>query len=206
MNEKKNLELYNFLIKELSIIQLYKIEENNTKKDELIKKLEKELMNELNYFENVNFSRINFFHKDYYPSPALRIVMLLSDDETNYFLFKNEKNQFEVVNSLIDINYKIEEKINEILKENDLKSKNKPKLVAIKYRECLKNKNTFYSLPEYLLIFKLKIDKIKAERFIAFKKEEILNFDESILKGVINTLDLKEIIKSIDDKNKLIID
>ena len=83
MNEKKNLELYNFLLKELSLIQLYKLEEDVSKKENLIIKLEEELMNELNYFENVNFSRINFFYKDYYPSPGLRIVLLFKDDEEN---------------------------------------------------------------------------------------------------------------------------
>lgn len=206
MNEKKNLELYNFLLKELSLIQLYKIEENDSKKSELIKKLEEELMNELNYFENVNFSRINFFYKDYYPSPALRIVLLINDNNDNYYLFKKENGEYEVINSLIDINYKIEDKILEIFKEKSLKNEKEIKLIALKYRECLKNKNTFYSMPEYLLIFKVKIDKIEAERFKAFKKEEILNLNESFLKGEINTLDLKEIVESIDDKNIVIID
>lgn len=206
MNEKKNLELYNFLLKELSLIQLYKLEEDISKKENLIIKLEEELMNELNYFENVNFSRINFFYKDYYPSPAIRIVLLFKDDEENYLLFKNDKNEFEIINSLIDINYKINDKINEILKEKVIHLLEKPKLIMMKRRECLTNGNTFYSLPEYLLIFESKIDKIKNERFKEFKKEEILNLDKSTLKGEINTLDLIEIIQSIDGKNKIIID
>lgn len=206
MNEKKNLELYNFLLKELSLIQLYKLEEDVSKKENLIIKLEEELMNELNYFENVNFSRINFFYKDYYPSPAIRIVLLFKDDEENYLLFKNDKNEFEIINSLIDINHKIYAKINEILKEKDIHLLKKPKLIMMKRRECLTNGNTFYSLPEYLLIFESKIDKIKNERFKELKKEEILNLDKSTFKGEINTLDLIEIIQSIDDKNKIIID
>lgn len=206
MNEKKNLELYNFLLKELSLIQLYKLEEDVSKKENLIIKLEEELMNELNYFENVNFSRINFFYKDYYPSPAIRIVLLFKDDEENYLLFKNDKNEFEIINSLIDINHKINAKINEILKEKDIHLLKKPKLIMMKRRECLTNGNTFYSLPEYLLIFESKIDKIKNERFKELKKEEILNLDKSTFKGEINTLDLIEIIQSIDDKNKIIID
>ena len=206
MNEKKNLELYNFLLKELSLIQLYKLEEDVSKKENLIIKLEEELMNELNYFENVNFSRINFFYKDYYPSPAIRIVLLFKDDEENYLLFKNDKNEFEIINSLIDINHKINAKINEILKEKDIHLLKKPKLIMMKHRECLTNGNTFYSLPEYLLIFENKIDKIKNERFKELKKEEILNLDKSTFKGEINTLDLIEIIQSIDDKNKIIID
>ena len=206
MNEKKNLELYNFLLKELSLIQLYKLEEDVSKKENLIIKLEEELMNELNYFENVNFSRINFFYKDYYPSPAIRIVLLFKDDEENYLLFKNDKNEFEIINSLIDINHKINAKINEILKEKDIHLLKKPKLIMMKRRECLTNGNRFYSLPEYLLIFESKIDKIKNERFKELKKEEILNLDKSTFKGEINTLDLIEIIQSIDDKNKIIID
>lgn len=206
MNEKKNLELYNFLLKELSLIQLYKLEEDVSKKENLIIKLEEELMNELNYFENVNFSRINFFYKDYYPSPVLRIVLLFKDDEENYLLFKNDKNEFEIINSLVDINHKINVKINEILKEKDIHLLKKPKLIMMKHRECLTNGNTFYSLPEYLLIFESKIDKIKNERFKELKKEEILNLDKSTFKGEINTLDLIEIIQSIDDKNKIIID
>ena len=185
MNEKKNLELYNFLLKELSLIQLYKLEEDVSKKENLIIKLEEELMNELNYFENVNFSRINFFYKDYYPSPAIRIVLLFKDDEENYLLFKNDKNEFEIINSLIDINHKIYAKINEILKEKDIHLLKKPKLI---------------------IIFESKIDKIKNERFKELKKEEILNLDKSTFKGEINTLDLIEIIQSIDDKNKIIID
>ena len=132
--------------------------------------------------------------------------MLFKDDEENYLLFKNDKNEFEIINSLIDINHKINDKINEILKEKDIHLLKKPKLIMMKHRKCLTNGNTFYSLPEYLLIFESKIDKIKNERFKELKKEEILNLDKSTFKGEINTLDLIEIIKSIDDKNKIIID
>ncbi len=205
MNEKKNLELYNFLIKELSLIQLYKIEEEVSKKEELIEKLEKELMDELNFFENVNFSRINYFYKDYYPGANLRVVLILKDGEDKLFLLKNSGNCYKILNSLVDINSSIPMIINELKARYKIESKEKEYLKSIIYREPLRNNNIYYPIPENLLIFTLKVDKISSGEFIKVNKKDLMNSDKYLLNKEINNLDFDEILSVIDDKNEVYI-
>ncbi len=205
MKEKKNLELYNYLIKELSLIQLYKIEIDEDKKNSLIEELEKELMDELNYFENVNFSRINYFYKDYHPSPLNRIVLLLKDKSGNYYLKKDEKEgSYLLLNGLLNIDQKIDIKIEELLKENDITSKKTDiSLKLMKYRKPFENENFYYPLPEYLMIFEVIIDELNNDSYQRFSEEEL---EKVNLTKEINSLDLKDIIETLKNKKDLIID
>lgn len=198
MNEKKEIELYNFLIKLSSLTKIYRLSEN---KDKINEEIEKEVMEMLNYFENCNFARPNFFYKDNIPTPSIRIVLLPKYEDK--YLFIKEKNEIKVINYLLpldkDINESIKEKLKELNIENDIDFK----LKLLKFRKPLENNNIYYSSYEYLLTFTLKIDKIIDGDNLIYLD---INKDKFNLSKEINNLDLKEIINDLKDyKNEVLI-
>lgn len=155
MNKEK--EYYNYLLKILSLTKSSEVLDDYSTYKKINKEIEKLSMEELNYFENVNFNKVNFFYKDYIPSNNLRILILIRKNDE--YLFYKENNKYYSLNILNELYLSIEESIKKI--EEKINSK----ILDLKYLGIylnipLDNKNNLLSSPEQVLIFQGKIDTI----------------------------------------------
>ena len=185
--EKKKIEIYSYLIRILSLTRVYSL--TDKEKDDVINDIEKVTMEALNYFENVNFNRPNYFFRDYYPSPQIRILLLLKNEE-KYLFKEDDKSNFEILNFLLPLEEEISESINKYLSSLSLDLKYEDlEFKGMKFRKVLEKSNDF-PLNEYVIIFKSdkklsSLDKDKLiyedvdlneEKLKNIKKEELTEF------------------------------
>lgn len=177
--EKKKIEIYSYLIRILSLTRVYSL--TDKEKNDVINDIEKVTMEALNYFENVNFNRPNYFFRDYYPSPQIRILLLLKNED-KYLFKKDVKSNLEILNFLLPLEEEISESINKYLsslfldlKYEDLEFK------GMKFRKVLEKSNDF-PLNEYVIIFKSnkKLSSLDENKLIY----EDVNLNEEKLKNI----------------------
>lgn len=185
--EKKKIEIYSYLIRILALTRVYSL--TDKEKDDVINDIEKVTMEALNYFENVNFNRPNYFFRDYYPSPQIRILLLLKNED-KYLFKKDDKSNLEILNFLLHLEEEISESINKYLSSLSLDLKYEDlEFKGMKFRKVLEKSNDF-PLNEYVIIFKSdkklsSLDKDKLtyedvnlneEKLKNIKKEELTEF------------------------------
>ena len=177
--EKKKIEIYSYLIRILSLTRVYSL--TDKEKDEVINDIEKVTMEALNYFENVNFNRPNYFFRDYYPSPQIRILLLLKNED-KYLFKKDDKSNLEILNFLLPLEEEISESINKYLSSLSLDLKYEDlEFKGMKFRKVLEKSNDF-PLNEYVIIFKSdkKLSSLDENRLIY----EDVNLNEEKLKNI----------------------
>ena len=177
--EKKKIEIYSYLIRILSLTRVYSL--TDKEKDEVINDIEKVTMEALNYFENVNFNRPNYFFRDYYPSPQIRILLLLINED-KYLFKKDDKSNLEILNFLLPLEEEISESINKYLSSLSLDLKYEDlEFKGMKFRKVLEKSNDF-PLNEYVIIFKSdkKLSSLDENRLIY----EDVNLNEEKLKNI----------------------
>lgn len=177
--EKKKIEIYSYLIRILSLTRVYSL--TDKEKDDVINDIEKVTMEALNYFENVNFNRPNYFFRDYYPSPQIRILLLLKNEE-KYLFKEDDKSNFEILNFLLPLEEEISESINKYLSSLSLELKYEDLgFKGMKFRKVLEKSNDF-PLNEYVIIFKSdkKLSSLDENRLIY----EDVNLNEEKLKNI----------------------
>ena len=177
--EKKKIEIYSYLIRILSLTRVYSL--TDKEKDDVINDIEKVTMEALNYFENVNFNRPNYFFRDYYPSPQIRILLLLKNEE-KYLFKEDDKSNFEILNFLLPLEEEISESINKYLSSLSLDLKYEDlEFKGMKFRKVLEKSNDF-PLNEYVIIFKSdkKLSSLDKDKLIY----EDVNLNEEKLKNI----------------------
>ena len=177
--EKKKIEIYSYLIRILSLTRVYSL--TDKEKDDVINDIEKVTMEALNYFENVNFNRPNYFFRDYYPSPQIRILLLLINED-KYLFKKDDKSNLEILNFLLPLEEEISESINKYLSSLSLELKYEDlEFKGMKFRKVLEKSNDF-PLNEYVIIFKSdkKLSSLDENRLIY----EDVNLNEEKLKNI----------------------
>ena len=177
--EKKKIEIYSYLIRILSLTRVYSL--TDKEKDDVIDDIEKVTMEALNYFENVNFNRPNYFFRDYYPSPQIRILLLLKNED-KYLFKKDDKSNLEILNFLLPLEEEISESINKYLSSLSLELKYEDlEFKGMKFRKVLEKSNDF-PLNEYVIIFKSdkKLSSLDENRLIY----EDVNLNEEKLKNI----------------------
>ena len=177
--EKKKIEIYSYLIRILSLTRVYSL--TDKEKDDVIDDIEKVTMEALNYFENVNFNRPNYFFRDYYPSPQIRILLLLKNED-KYLFKKDDKSNLEILNFLLPLEEEISESINKYLSSLSLELKYEDLgFKGMKFRKVLEKSNDF-PLNEYVIIFKSdkKLSSLDENRLIY----EDVNLNEEKLKNI----------------------
>lgn len=177
--EKKKIEIYSYLIRILSLTRVYSL--TDKEKDDVIDDIEKVTMEALNYFENVNFNRPNYFFRDYYPSPQIRILLLLINED-KYLFKKDDKSNLEILNFLLPLEEEISESINKYLSSLSLELKYEDlEFKGMKFRKVLEKSNDF-PLNEYVIIFKSdkKLSSLDENRLIY----EDVNLNEEKLKNI----------------------
>lgn len=177
--EKKKIEIYSYLIRILSLTRVYSL--TDKEKDDVIDDIEKVTMEALNYFENVNFNRPNYFFRDYYPSPQIRILLLLKNED-KYLFKKDDKSNLEILNFLLPLEEEISESINKYLSSLSLDLKYEDlEFKGMKFRKVLEKSNDF-PLNEYVIIFKSdkKLSSLDENRLIY----EDVNLNEEKLKNI----------------------
>ena len=177
--EKKKIEIYSYLIRILSLTRVYSL--TDKEKDDVIDDIEKVTMEALNYFENVNFNRPNYFFRDYYPSPQIRILLLLINED-KYLFKKDDKSNLEILNFLLPLEEEISESINKYLSSLSLDLKYEDlEFKGMKFRKVLEKSNDF-PLNEYVIIFKSdkKLSSLDENRLIY----EDVNLNEEKLKNI----------------------
>ena len=177
--EKKKIEIYSYLIRILSLTRVYSL--TDKEKDDVIDDIEKVTMEALNYFENVNFNRPNYFFRDYYPSPQIRILLLLINED-KYLFKKDDKSNLEILNFLLPLEEEIRESINKYLSSLSLELKYEDlEFKGMKFRKVLEKSNDF-PLNEYVIIFKSdkKLSSLDENRLIY----EDVNLNEEKLKNI----------------------
>lgn len=195
--EVKSYSLYSYLIKISSLLKVAKI----LNKEETINEIEKLVEEMLNFYENVNFDKPNFFYKDYIPTPSTRIVLLIKKEDD--LLFIKEDESYKTLNFLSSLDKSIDIDIKTYLNKLNLNLIDY-ELKMIKFREPLTNKNNNYSNYENLLIFEVKIDKIIDSEKLSFLF--INSLKELSKKDELNINELNEILKELkDNKDKVII-
>lgn len=177
--EKKKIEIYSYLIRILSLTRVYSL--TDKEKDDVINDIEKVTMEALNYFENVNFNRPNYFFRDYYPSPQIRILLLLKNED-KYLFKKDVKSNLEILNFLLTLEEEISESINKYLSSLSLDLKYEDlEFKGMKFRKVLEKSNDF-PLNEYVIIFKSdkKLSSLDENKLIY----EDVNLNEEKLKNI----------------------
>lgn len=177
--EKKKIEIYSYLIRILSLTRVYSL--TDKEKDDVINDIEKVTMEALNYFENVNFNRPNYFFRDYYPSPQIRILLLLKNED-KYLFKKDDKSNLEILNFLLPLEEEISESINKYLSSLSLDLKYEDlEFKGMKFRKVLEKSNDF-PLNEYVIIFKSdkKLSSLDKDKLIY----EDVNLNEEKLKNI----------------------
>ena len=177
--EKKKIEIYSYLIRILSLTRVYSL--TDKEKDDVINDIEKVTMEALNYFENVNFNRPNYFFRDYYPSPQIRILLLFKNED-KYLFKKDDKSNFEILNFLLPLEEEISESINKYLSSLSLDLKYEDlEFKGMKFRKVLEKSNDF-PLNEYVIVFKSdkKLSSLDENRLIY----EDVNLNEEKLKNI----------------------
>ncbi len=177
--EKKKIEIYSYLIRILALTRVYSL--TDKEKDDVINDIEKVTMEALNYFENVNFNRPNYFFRDYYPSPQIRILLLLKNED-KYLFKKDDKSNLEILNFLLPLEEEISESINKYLSSLSLDLKYEDlEFKGMKFRKVLEKSNDF-PLNEYVIIFKSgkKLSSLDENRLIY----EDVNLNEEKLKNI----------------------
>lgn len=178
--EKKKLEIYSYLIKILSLTRVYSLSKED--KDKIINDIEKVTMEALNYFENVNFDRPNYFFKDYYPSPQIRVLLLINNED-KYLFKKDDKSNLEITNFLLPLDEEISDAINKYLSLLNLNLKFEDfNLKGMKFRKVLEKSDQF-PLNEYVLIFKFN------------KNLDSFNENELVLESISNLYQKLKVIK-----------
>ncbi len=177
--EKKKIEIYSYLIRILALTRVYSL--TDKEKDDVINDIEKVTMEALNYFENVNFNRPNYFFRDYYPSPQIRILLLLINED-KYLFKKDDKSNLEILNFLLHLEEEISESINKYLSSLSLDLKYEDlEFKGMKFRKVLEKSNDF-PLNEYVIIFKSdkKLSSLDKDKLIY----EDVNLNEEKLKNI----------------------
>lgn len=175
MNKEK--EYYNYLLRILALVKTAQVLKDEDSYLDIIRKIEELSMEELNYFENVNFNKINYFYKDYIPGNNLRILILIKSKNNEYLFYKNN-DKICSLNVLNKLYFSLEDSLNE------LEEKINAKFLDLKFIDIYLNKplekgNDLLSSPEQVLIFEGKIDKIN-NNLIYLK--EINKLDDEINK------------------------
>lgn len=185
--EKKKLQIYSYLIKILSLTRVYSLSKED--KDKIINDIEKVTMEALNYFENVNFDRPNYFFKDYYPSPQIRVLLLINNED-KYLFKKDDKSNLEITNFLLPLDEEISDAVNKYLSLLNLNLKFEDfNFKGMKFRKVLEKSDQF-PLNEYALIFKFNknLDSFNENELVlesisnlnqklkVIKKEELIEF------------------------------
>ena len=185
--EKKKLQIYSYLIKILSLTRVYSLSKED--KDKIINDIEKVTMEALNYFENVNFDRPNYFFKDYYPSPQIRVLLLINNED-KYLFKKDDKSNLEITNFLLPLDEEISDAVNKYLSLLNLNLKFEDlNFKGMKFRKVLEKSDQF-PLNEYVKIFKFNknLDSFNENELVlesisnlnqklkVIKKEELIEF------------------------------
>ena len=185
--EKKKLQIYSYLIKILSLTRVYSLSKED--KDKIINDIEKVTMEALNYFENVNFDRPNYFFKDYYPSPQIRVLLLINNED-KYLFKKDDKSNLEITNFLLPLDEEISDAVNKYLSLLNLNLKFEDfNFKGMKFRKVLEKSDQF-PLNEYVLILKFNknLDSFNENELVlesisnlnqklkVIKKEELIEF------------------------------
>ena len=178
--EKKKLQIYSYLIKILSLTRVYSLSKED--KDKIINDIEKVTMEALNYFENVNFDRPNYFFKDYYPSPQIRVLLLINNED-KYLFKKDDKSNLEITNFLLPLDEEISDAVNKYLSLLNLNLKFEDfNFKGMKFRKVLEKSDQF-PLNEYVLILKFN------------KNLDSFNENELVLESISNLYQKLKVIK-----------
>lgn len=158
-NLKRIQDYYDYLINILSLVKLTKlIPENN---NEYLKKIEETALEALNEFLNLRIERTNFFSRDVYPTPLVKIETLCFNKE-NSILIEDET---KFISSYLDlfstpiygVKNLLKRKLNSDIKDEDIKLIS---VISIK-NEDINQKVNSLPLPEIRLYFKVRVDEEK---------------------------------------------
>lgn len=195
INEKRKLEYYNYILKILAMCKLAKFFNDISK----IEEIEKTAMDMLNNFENCNFNKINFFSKEEVVTPAVGFILLIKN-ENNEYLFKENKDELEILFSPFEILKSMDENINEYLKNNNLEINQDYEVKGVIDEIPLKEEegkiNNYFSTPMYLFILTSQIKSYNIDSdFIFIKKSDIKDTKLFSKNEIIKFIDI-----SINDK------
>lgn len=200
MNEKKEIEFYNYLIKMLSLFSEYFL--FSEKKEELVKTMQQKTMEILNYFENVNFNKPNYFYKDYIETPTINFLFFIYKEDK--ILFKKDDSKFKLLrfypSPVENIPLTLSRIFNEELKLdfNNEFIKSNVKLENIESIIPFEDSNDKNPISQYIFIFSLELDKISKINLESFS---LMNIKENINIDYLN-LNYKE-VKRMFDKIKI---